>query len=42
MEGKTKTTNADRFKCYREKNAEEYKTKWRFEEKTSKVIVKIE
>ena len=42
IEEKTKTTNADRCKRYREKKAEEYEKNDSLRKKTSKIVVKIE
>ena len=41
IEGKTKTTNADRCKCYREKNAEEYKIKDASQKKQARLKLKV-
>ena len=40
MEGKTKTRNADRFRRYKEKNTEEYKTNDALRKKRARFLLK--
>ena len=41
MEGKTKIRNADRYKCYIEKNAEEYKINDALRKRRARLLLKL-